>query len=104
MPRRARSVLTDTAIKALKPRKTLYKKADGHTPRLLVCIAPSGRKSFEYWYSSPELHKDRPYPIGDYSAVSLEDARRKAEKVKKLVAKGIDPREEETRNTRTVSS
>ena len=99
MPRRARSVLTDTAIKNLKPRKTLYKKADGHTPRLLVCIAASGRKSFEFWYSSPELHKDRPYPIGDYTDISLEDARKKAVAVKKLLAKGIDPREEEARQT-----
>jgi len=97
MPRRAKTVLTDTALKALKPRKTLYKKADGHTPRLLACVAPSGRKSFEYWYTSPELHKDRPYPIGEYSAVSLDDARKKAEAIKELLAKGIDPREEEAR-------
>lgn len=97
MPRRAKTVLTDTAIKGLKPKATLYKKADGHTPRLLVCIAPSGKKSFEFWYTSPELHRGRPYPIGDYPAVSLNAARKKADNVKKLVARGTDPREEEIR-------
>ena len=99
MPRRAKTVLTDTAMKAFKPGNTLYKKADGHTPRLLACIAPSGRKSFEYWYTSHELKKDRPYPIGDYPDVSLTDARKKAGEVKKLLAKGIDPREEEARES-----
>lgn len=97
MPRRAKTILTDTTLKGLKPKKTLYKKADGHTPRLLACIAPSGRKSFEYWYTSPELHRDRPYPIGDYPDISLEGARKKAEALRKLLAKGIDPREEEGR-------
>ena len=97
MPRRAKTVLTDTAIRGLKPKATLYKKADGHTPRLLVCIAPSGKKSFEFWYTSPELHRDRPYPLGDYPAVSLVEARKKAANVKKLIGKGIDPREDETR-------
>ena len=97
MPRRARSILTDTAIRGLKPKATLYKKADGHTPRLLVCVAPSGRRSFEYWYTSPEQHRDRPYPLGDYPAVSLDGARKRAASVKKLIGQGIDPREEEIR-------
>ena len=98
MPRRAKTVLTDTTLKGLKPRKTLYKKADGHTPRLLACVAPGGRKSFEYWYTSPELHKDRPYPLGDYPAISLQAARKRAAAIKKLVGKGIDPREQDARD------
>jgi integrase len=46
---------------------------------------------------SPETGKNRPYPIGPYPAVSLKDARKRAAGLLKQITKGIDPREEETR-------
>jgi len=97
MGRRATAVLTDTLIKGLKPKATPYRQADAHTPKLYVVVTPRGTKNWEYWYLSPETGKNRPYPIGLYPAVSLEDARKRAAVLLKQVTQHIDPREEKTR-------
>ena len=74
MPKRSSTVLTDTYIKSLKPRAYAYKKADGHTPRLYIVVAPSGVKYFTLSYESPETGKDRFKKLGAYPTTSLADA------------------------------
>ncbi len=97
MPKRAAAVLTDTAIKAFKPKSYPYRKADGHTPRLYLVVTPSGVKYFTLSYESPETGKERFKKLGKYDDVSLADARKAAKGGLEQVGKGVDPREEAIR-------
>lgn len=63
--------LTDTAIKALKPKATRYKVFDGGG--LYLEVLPTGSKVWRIKYR--EEGKDRRHTIGHYPAVSLRDAR-----------------------------
>jgi hypothetical protein len=80
--------LNDTRIKALKPRTARCCVADGGG--LILEAMTSGSKAWRYRYS---LHGKRQpmVTIGDYPAVSLQDARGKARKHAEIVAKGISP-------------
>jgi hypothetical protein len=97
MPKKAAKNLTDTYIRSLKPKQYAYKKADGHTPRLYLVVAPSGTKYFTLSYESPETGKERFKKLGKYPDVSLADARKAAGTGLKQVGKGVDPKEEESR-------
>lgn len=63
--------LTDTAIKALKPKATRYKVFDGGG--LYLEVMPSGTKVWRIKYR--DGGKDRRHTLGHYPAVSLRDAR-----------------------------
>lgn len=87
MPKIATS-LTDTEIKALKPKGSRYHVSDGKG--LSIEVMTSGAKIWRYRYS---LHgKQQPLvTIGDYPAVGLKDARKLAVKYAEIVAKGVSP-------------
>jgi len=97
MGRRSSRILTDTFIKNLKPKAYPYRKADGHTPKLYVVITPRGRKYFTLEYDSPETGRKRFEKLGNYPAMTLEDARKKAASEQATVGSGTDPREEAIR-------
>jgi integrase len=80
--------LTDIRVKSLKPKETRYFVADGNG--LVLEVMTSGSKIWRYRYS---LHARRQplLTIGDYPAVSLQDARERARKYAEIVAKGISP-------------
>ena len=67
--------LTDTAIRALKPKDKVYKKSDGQN--LVIFIEPSGRKFFALEYKSPLTLKTRRMALGNYPDLSLSAAREK---------------------------
>lgn len=80
--------LTDIRIKSLKPKEARYFVADGNG--LVLEVMMSGSKIWRFRYS---LHGRRQplLTIGDYPAVSLQDARERTRKYAEIVAKGISP-------------
>lgn len=87
MPKAA-DPLNDTRIKALKPKATRYRVADGGG--LVLEVMPSGAKIWRFRY---RLHGEQQplLTIGDYPAVSLKAAREKASKYAEIVAGGVSP-------------
>lgn len=78
--------LTDTAIKALKPKATLYKVFDGGG--LYLEVLPTGTKVWrmKYRYGG----KDKRHTLGKYPALSLRDARLAMLLAKKTLETGKD--------------
>jgi hypothetical protein len=80
-------MLTDIALKALKPAAKPYKQADGGG--LFVLVQPSGRKS---WRIAFRVEKKQKFLSGGtYPDVSLRDARAGRAAVKAQLTLGIDP-------------
>jgi len=80
-------MLTDKAIKALKPRASLYRVADGGG--LCIEITPNGTKLWRYRYRVSG--KPKMMALGRYDEVSLEQARNRHRDARKLLANGTDP-------------
>ena len=88
MPRQA-TPLTDTKIKALRPKLTRYRVSD--TGGLLLEVMPSGSKVWRYRY---QLHGVR-HPaltIGSYPEIGLAGARKQRDEWASLVARGDSPK------------
>ena len=80
--------LNDKRIKALKPKAKRYLIADGGG--LVLEIMTSGSMVWRYRYSLNR--KQQPLvTIGDYPAVSLQDARIRARRYAEIVADGVSP-------------
>ncbi len=83
------SKLTDKAINAYKPKDKIYVVNDGNG--LALSIETSGSKfwRFRYYFNlKPVL-----YTIGEYPYITLKQAREERDKLKALLANGIDPRQ-----------
>jgi integrase len=80
--------LNDKRIKALKPKAKRYLIADGGG--LVLEVMTSGSMVWRYRYSLNR--KQQPLvTIGDYPAVSLQDARIRARRYAEIVAGGVSP-------------
>ncbi len=79
--------LTDTAIRAAKPKEKPYKITDGGG--LYVLVNPGGSKLWRLKYYF--WGKERLFAIGIYPAISLREASDRAAKAKEMVARGMDP-------------
>jgi len=82
--------LSDTKIKALKPKAKQFKASDtGAVKGLFLLVHPNGSK---YWRMSYTLNKKRnTYAIGAYPDISLTDARKLARSAREVIAQGKDP-------------
>lgn len=80
-------MLTDTKIRALKPKACVYRVADSNG--LCVEVRPSGAKLWRYRYRYNG--KASMAPMGEYPAVSLADARTERDRLRKLVQGGANP-------------
>ncbi|WP_078084964.1 tyrosine-type recombinase/integrase [Microbulbifer mangrovi] len=79
--------LTDTRIKALKPKAKKYKMADERG--LWIAVFPNGSKR---WLFVFRLHgKQREAGLGTYPAISLKQARSFRDEMRSQVAEGVDP-------------
>lgn len=83
--------LSDTEIKAAKPKETDYSLYDGDGLELL--IKSSGSKLWQFRYYRPLTRKRAKLSFGSYPAVTLADARKRRTETKSLIAKDIDPYE-----------
>lgn len=79
--------LTDTAIRALKPRDKAYKVADAKGLHLQV--TPAGGK---LWRVKYRVHgKEKLLSLGPYPEISLTDARKARDAARQLIVSGGDP-------------
>lgn len=81
--------LTDTKIRALKPKSARYRTSD--TGGLLIEVMPSGSKIWRYRY---QLHGVRQptLTIGSYPEIGLAAARKQRDEWAALVARGESPK------------
>ncbi|CAM3781007.1 tyrosine-type recombinase/integrase [Rahnella victoriana] len=80
--------LSDVKVRSAKPEAKAYKLTDGDGMVLLV--HPNGSKYWRFRFRG----KQHLMAFGVYPETSLADARHKREAARKLVAAGIDPREQ----------
>ena len=80
-------MLTDTKLRALRPRAKLYRVADAHG--LCVEVHPTGAR---YWRLRYRLDgKEKMLSLGVYPDVSLIAARKRRDETRTLIADGTDP-------------
>lgn len=72
-------MLTQKQIKALKARSSRYFLAQDN---LLLCVYPSGKKSFFYHFKCPKTHKYRRKKLGSFPKTSLNLAKKRKESLK----------------------
>ena len=82
-------MLTDLALRNLKPRATLYKVADRHG--MYVAILPTGSISFRYDYRINGRRETLTIGRYGFGGISLAAAREKLLDAKQLVRDGISP-------------
>jgi hypothetical protein len=94
-------MLTDTALKKLKPNGKMYKVAD--RDGMYVAVAPSGQITFRYDYRLNGRRET--LTIGRYGpdGVSLAEARELCLAARKAVAEGRSPAQEKQREKRRLS-
>ncbi|MFG1299152.1 integrase arm-type DNA-binding domain-containing protein [Xanthobacter sp. V3C-3] len=80
-------MLTDTAIKAAKPKEKPYKLSDAEGLHLLV--TPQGGKLWRLAYRFGG--KQKQLTFGSYKYVSLAEARERRTDAKRMLASGVDP-------------
>jgi len=93
-------VLTDTALRNLRPQEKAYKVAD--RDGMYVNVAPSGAITFRYDYRLNGRRET--LTIGRYgpSGISLARAREKCLDARRLVADGLSPAHEKQRDKRRI--
>jgi integrase len=79
--------LTDTGIKALKPKASTYQTADGEG--LVIEVKTSGRKTWMYRYRLDG--KAEKLVLGTYPEVSLKEVRERHFEARRAVARGDSP-------------
>lgn len=93
-------MLTDITVRALKPRKHVYRIREKGHPEAKgfgVAVSPSGTKTFFISFTSPEAVNQSETPLrrqmalGKYPGTSLSDAREKARNARNLIEDGKDP-------------
>ncbi len=107
MPKK--TTLDDRTLKALRPGTATWRKlwkagngnrrlvSDGVVPSLWVRVTDKGRRTFVLVKRYPGHTQPAPRALGEYGAVTLEQARNKARDWLELLRKGIDPAGEEER-------
>jgi integrase len=80
-------MLTETAIRAAKPREKAYKMSDERG--LFLLITPTGNRWWRFKYI--RFGKERGMSMGVYPDVSLAMARKRRDEARTLLADGIDP-------------
>lgn len=94
-------MLTDLALKRLKPKEKIYKVAD--RDGMYVAVAPSGQITFRYDYRVNSRRET--LTIGRYGpdGLSLAEARERCLAARKLVTEGRSPAQEKQREKRRLS-
>lgn len=85
--------LTDSECQSAKAKDKNYELLDGNN--LNLRIYPSGTKSWRWKYKKNKGKRyETPITLGNYPALSLKEARKKREEYEKLLANGLDPKDE----------
>lgn len=83
-------MLSDTKIKTLKPKDKMYRILDAE--RLYIEVRPTGKKiwRFKYVFNG----KEGSISLGDYPAITLQEARKLKQDEQAKLAKGLNPADE----------
>jgi hypothetical protein len=94
-----KQTLNDRGLKALKQAAPGKRRViqDAVVPGLAIKVTDRGHKSFVLIKRYPGSRNPAPRSLGEYGAISLEQARNKARDWLELIRKGIDPAVEEER-------
>lgn len=91
--------LTDSALKALKPRASAYKVAD--EKGLYVQVTPAGSKLWKLKFRN-KVGAEKKLSLGAYPEISLKEARELRDAARSKLAKGVDPAEQKQRDKRAA--
>jgi integrase len=91
--------LTDSALKALKPRATAYKVTD--EKGLYVQVTPAGGKLWKLKFRN-KVGAEKKLSLGAYPEISLKEARELRDAARSNLAKGVDPAEQKQRDKRAA--
>ncbi|MBN8737110.1 MAG: tyrosine-type recombinase/integrase [Xanthomonadales bacterium] len=80
-------MLTDKAVKAMKPGARLYRRADAKG--LCIEVQPTGARYWRYRYRFGG--KAKMFSLGVYPEVSLAEARERCDEARRALRSGIDP-------------
>lgn len=86
-------MLTDSTLRALKPKSKQYKRSDAHG--LYVLVKPTGSILWRYKYRF--AGREKALALGKYPQKSLKEARLDRNKAAKLLEQGTDPSIEKRR-------
>jgi integrase len=81
--------LTDVAIRQARPRAKPRKLRDGRG--LYLEIRPNGSKLWRYRFRDPQTRKESTMSLGEYSEISLTEARDARDSARKLLKQGMHP-------------
>jgi hypothetical protein len=98
------AMLTDTAIKQVRPSNKTQKLFDGYRTGLHLLVHPGGRKTFAIKYPHPITKKERTFTIGPYPHITLKEARAETEKARTLLVHGIDPQEDKVKRKAEIKA
>ena len=90
----ARNRLTDRKLAALKPEGKRYDVMDTDVPGFGVRVSETGQRTFVLIARYPGSSNPTRRALGEYPALSLEQARERARGWRELIRKGIDPKAE----------
>ena len=90
--------LTDTFIRASKPKDKPYKLAD--EKGLYLLVQPTGGKLWRLKYRVAGVEKK--LALGIYPEIALKDVREKRDEARKLIASGGDPAADKQRNKMAI--
>ena len=93
-------MLTELAIRALKPRQTLYRVADANG--LALEVTPRGAKHWRFRYRRAGKHQM--VSLGTYPVVTLAQARERHLEARRQIANGLDPAQVKREAKKTVIS
>ena len=79
--------LTNTTIRNLKPQQKLFKKANSKGLYMLVTAQGSKPWRLKYRFAN----KEKCLSLGSLSDFSLKEARKERDRLRALLARGIDP-------------
>ena len=101
----ARKVLTDRALKALKPAAAgkRYEVMDGVVPGFGVRVTDKRKRTFILIARYAGADNPTRRALGEYGAITLETAREKARDWIKMIQRGIDPKEVEEQQLREAA-
>ena len=91
--------LSDSAIRALKPRKTAYKATD--EKGLYLLVTPAGGRLWKLKFRTA-TGVEKKLSLGSYPELSLKEARKRRDEARQNLANGIDPAEKKRRDIHTA--
>ena len=96
----ARNRLTDRTLKSLKQTGKRYDTMDTDVPGFGVRVSETGQRTFILVARYPGSSNPTRRALGEYPALDLQAARKRAREWRDLIRRGVDPKTEEERQKR----